>query len=402
MTNVPAISFTPTGATAPTESAISDGLWADFQEAFGGALNDSPATPQGQIITSLAAILGANNDLFLQLMNQIDPAFADGRMQDAIARIYYLSRIGARPTSVVCDCMGASGTIIPEGSLAQATDGTIYASTFAAAISDSGVASITFEAQEPGPIACPAGTLTSIYRVVPGWDAITNAADGIIGRATETRAELEERRLASVALNSRALVPSIRGAVLNVTGVIDAYVTENPGSSPVTTGGVTIAAHSLYACVYGGSDDDVAHAIWSKKPPGCGYTGSTTITVLDTESGYDPPYPSYSVTFQRAAPTQIYMAVSIANNSQVPSNAAILIRDAIVSAFSGADGGGRERIGGTVYALRYAGPIASLGSWVQLVSIAVGVSSSPTASDVVMDIDQMPVIDGANITVALV
>ncbi|MBU6430649.1 MAG: hypothetical protein KGR26_16645, partial [Cyanobacteria bacterium REEB65] len=75
-TNVPHPTLALTGVTVPAEADIIAGLELDFNAAFGGQLNFSPATPQGQLISALAAILGANNDLFLQFVNQVDPAFA--------------------------------------------------------------------------------------------------------------------------------------------------------------------------------------------------------------------------------------------------------------------------------------------------------------------------------------
>lgn len=401
-TNVPHPSFLSTGVVVPSESDIVAGLWKDFQASFDGALNESLVTPQGQLIMALAAILGANNDLFLQYVNQIDPAFADGRMQDAIGRIYYLTRIAAQPTSVICTCLGAAGTLIPAGSLAQATDDTVYQSVSPATIGSGGTASVTFRAITGGPISCPAGSLNKIYRVVPGWDSITNPADGVVGRDTESRTAFETRRRASVAANARGILDAVRGEVLAVDGVIDAYVTENATASAATIGGVSIAARSIYVCAYGGTDDDVAKAIWLKKSPGCAYTGSTTVTVTDDDSGYALPYPSYSVKFQRPTAVPIYISVSLANNAQVPSDAAMRVRDAIVAAFNGDDGGSGARIGSTVFALRFATSLAALGSWVQLVAITIGTSSSPTGTDVPININQIPTLDASHIAVALV
>lgn len=400
--NVPHSTFTATGVVAPSESDIRAGLWADFQDAFGGNLNESDATPQGQLVAALGAIIGGNNDLFLQFVNQVDPAYAAGRMQDAIARIYYLSRILATSTLVTCTCTGSAGTFIPAGSLAQSIDGTIYQSLGDATIGSGGTVAVPFAALTTGPIQCPAGSLTIIYRVISGWDSITNDADGVPGRDEETRADFENRRGQSVALNSTGILPSVRAAVLDVDGVADAYVTENSTASSVTVGGVAIAARSLYVAVFGGTDADVARAIWTRKPPGCGYVGGTTVTVTDSASGYSLPYPSYSVTFQRAAALPIYMAVQLANNGLVPADAVTQVRNAVVAAFGGADGGPRARIGATVYALRFAGAIAALGPWAQIVSITVGTTSTPTAADVTVNIDKMPTLTGANIAVTLV
>lgn len=400
-TNVPAAQFTPAGLVVPGESEIRAGLWADFQAAFGGNLNQSDATPQGQLVASIAATIGASNDLLLQLVNQIDPAFSSGRMQDAIGRIYYLNRIAATSTLVQANCIGAAGTVIPAGSLALASDGTIYQTLGSATIGVGGSVSVTFAALDTGPIACPAGALATIYRVVPGWDSVSNPTHGIVGRSEETAAEFEKRRSASVAGNATGILPAIRAAVLAVDGVIDAFVTENATGTSATIGGVSVAANSVYVAASGGTDADVAAAIWSKKPPGCAYTGSTTVSVSDTD-GYTPPYPSYSVKFTRPSALPIYFSIELADNGIVPADAEAQIRSAVVSAFNGGDGGQRARIGSTLYALRFAAAVTGLGAWAQLVDLKIGTSASPTASEVAVNIDRLPTLDPDNIAVALV
>lgn len=401
MTNVPAAAFDPVGLIVPSESEIKAGLWADFQSAFDGGLNQSDATPQGQLVAALTAVIGASNDLLLEYVNQVDPAFSSGRMQDAIARIYYLTRKEALDTIVTCTCTGAVGAVIPQGSLAVASDGTVYASLSAATIPPAGTIDVPFSALTSGPIPCPAGSLNAIYRAVSGWDTVSNAADGVIGRDTESRAQFEARRAESVAVNATGILPAIRGAVMNVEDVIDAYVTENATGTSATIGSVSIAARSLYVAVYGGADADIAAAIWARKPPGCGYVGGTTVTVVDNRSGYNLPYPSYSVKFQRAAALPVYIAITIADNGLVPSDAVAKIRAAVQAAFSGDDGGPRARIGSTLYALRYVAGIQAVGSWAQIISITIGTSASPTAADILIPIDKMPTLDDAHITVTL-
>lgn len=401
MSNVPSPSFTSAGLVVPTESEIKAGLWADFQSAFGGNLNESDATPQGQLVTSLTAVIGASNDLLLQYVNLVDPARSSGRMQDAIGRIYYQERIAAQPTIVTCTCTGQPGTVIPDASLAQATDGSLYQSLGSATISSGGTVSVVFAALDYGPTECAAGTLTRIYRVVPGWDAITNPSAGVPGRNVETATEFEARRAESVEQNATAIVQSIRGAVRSVDGVLDAHVRDNPTSSPVTIGGVTIAANSVYVAVQGGSSSSVAAAIWSKKPPGCGMTGSTSVTVQD-RTGYSPPYPSYTIKFQRPTAKRTYFAVQLADNGLVPADATTKVRDALLAAWNGDDGGRRVRIGATIYALRFASAVTALGGWAQLVTIKIGTSASPTSDNVTVGIDEWPTLDAADIAVTLV
>lgn len=401
-TNVPAPTLTPAGFAAPEELAVLAGLFADLQAAFGGALNPGLYTPQGQLATSLAALVASNNDQFLLLANQVDPAFSDGRFQDAIARIYFLERNPPLPTSVAVVLTGSPGTSIPAGSLAQATDGTIYQSLGDVSISGDGTAAGQFQALDTGPIDCPDGTLTRIYRAIPGWDAVSNPTDGVPGRVVETRAEFEQRRANSVALNAIGVLPAIRAAVLNVPDVLDAYVTENSAAAARTLAGVSIPPHTLYVAVVGGTDADVARAIWSKKNPGCDYYGNTTVTVQDTGSGYLIPYPEYDVTFQRPDPLPIYIDVELATNTGVPADAELQVQAVVLTAFNGQDGGTRARIGATLFASRFYAGIAALGNWVQIVSVNVGTAPNPFSDRTTVDMDQVPTLDANNITVALV
>lgn len=388
MTNVPIPAFTDTGFTSPEELAVLAGVLADFNAAFGGNLNTSVSTPQGQLATSLAAIVGAFNDLFVDFTNQVDPAYASGRMQDAIARIYFLSRRAATPTVVEATVSGASGAIIPVGSLAKATNGTIYQALTTVVIPLVGSASQQYAALTNGPIPLPAGSLNQIYRTVTGWDSITNATDGTIGQSEETRRDFETRRYLSVAGNATGILPAVRGAVLGVSGIVDAFVTENDTAANVVVGSQTILAHSLYVCVEGGSDADVARAIWTKKPPGCDYSGSTSVVVEDNNSGYVTP-PTYTVSFQRAASLAIGFDVKIANGPDVPGNAQALIAAAIAAVFPNV-----ARIGQRVYASSFVCAIAAIGDWVKINSVgvnggtsqAVGINQFPALGVVVVSL----------------
>ena len=121
MTSVPSPTFGPNGFVVPTEQAILAGVIADIQAAFNNKLNlsiDNPSslsTPQGQLASSMAALIGQANDTFLLQSQMTDPAYAFGRWQDAIARIYFVYRIGAQPTVLQIVCNGAVNVPIPVG-----------------------------------------------------------------------------------------------------------------------------------------------------------------------------------------------------------------------------------------------------------------------------------------------
>ena len=402
LSSVPKIQFTPAGLVIPAETAVLAGVQDDINAAFGGGLNPALETPQGQLASSQAAIIGDKNNEFALFVNQVDPQYAADRFQDAIGRIYFLTRKPATPTTVQATVNGLAGTVIPGGTLAQDTSGNTYACSGDVTIDATGSVSAEFQNIETGPIPCAAGTLTQVYQAVPGWDTITNAADGTLGSDVESRADFEYRRKNSVAKNGTGTPQAIYAEVFALADVLDVYVKDNPTGSAVNTGSTNypIAAHSIYVAVVGGSDADVAAAIWRKKDLGCDTNGNSSATVVD-QSGYSYPQPSYSIKFQRPASLAVKFAVRIVNDPSLPSNIVTLVKNAIIARFNGADGTTRERIGATILASRYYGAVVSVASNVSLLDVLIG-TSSPTLTQINVGIDQRPTVSAADITVTLV
>lgn len=400
MTNIPAIQFTDTGLILPTETSILNGAFVDIDDAFGGGVKQNLKTPQGQLATSIAKIVADKNEEIAYVTNQVDPDYADGLWQDAIGRIYFLERKTATPTVVVCECGGEAGKIIAAGSKATDLSGNVYFCVDGGTIPSGGVISLNFQNLKTGPIPCPANSLIYIYQADSGWDTITNAGTGVPGTDVEGRAEFEARRRASVALNAHGSKESIYSAVFNVADVTDCYVTENVTSSPVDVGvtDYAVAGHSVYVAVVGGSNEDVAQAIASKKDLGCNMNGDIEVTAYDYS--YSAPYPEYTIKFVRPSALAIKIAVSIVAKSTLPSDIATQIKEAIVSAFSGGDGGERARIGGTIYASRFYASVALVHSSVAIISVLIGTATA-TLTSVVAGIDQVPTIQASDITVTV-
>lgn len=401
-TAVPDIQFTPTGLILPTDTAILTGVQSDQQKAFGGNLSLTLSSPQGQLAQALAAIVSDKNAQIAEIVNQVDPANAAGVMQDAIGAIYFMKRIAASGTLVAGTCSGLAGTTIPAGAIAQDTAGNQYSLLSPVTIASSGSVVGQFQCLTTGPIACPTGTLTTIYKAISGWESVTNTAAGVPGVDEESRADFELRRQNSVAKNALGSVPAVLAAVLEVPNVLDAYVTENSTNATVNTGPTNypIVANSIYVAVAGGAAADVAFAIWRKKSLGCPYNGNTTFTYTDSSAGI-LPYPTYTVKWETPTSVPVFFAVDIVNNTSVPANITQLVQDAILAAFNGQDGGSRARIGSTLYAGRYFAGISAIGNGVELLSIGIGTSASPTATSLAMGIDQLPTLTAADITVTL-
>lgn len=402
-TNVPQIAFTPQGPVIPAESDILAGVQEDINYAFGGGLNPGLTTPQGQLATSLTAIIADKDAEIAYICNQVDPQYASGRFQDAIGRIYFLTRQAALATVVQCVLTGLPTTVVPAGTLAQDTSGNTYVLTASVTIPSGGTVISSWQNLVTGPIPCPANTLTRVYKQVNGWDAINNPLVGVLGRNVETPAEFELQRQNSVAVNARGSVQAIQAAVYAVPGVIDCYVIDNTTGSTRNTGSSNypMLPHSLYVGVVGGDATAIANAIWLKKDTGCDYNGNTQVTVQDTSPQYTSPFPSYLVKYNIPTNTPVLYAVQIAASATLPSNIVALVQAAIIAQFTGATGLVPARMGAAIVGSSYYGAVLSAYPAMTLLSILVGIST-PTLPQVIMGIDQEPVISAGNISVTLV
>lgn len=399
---VPKIKFTAAGLVIPAETDLLAGVQADMNAAFGGGLNPALETPQGQLASSQAAVIADKNNEIATVVNQVDPQYSADRFQDAIGRIYFLTRKPATPTAVTATLTGLAGTVIPAGTLAQDTSGNTYAASGVATIGITGTIDAQFQNIKNGPIPCAAGTLTQVYQAVPGWDAITNVADGTMGQNVESRTDFEYRRKNSVALNGKGTPGAIYAEVFALADVLDVYVKDNPSGTTVNTGSTNypLLPHSVYVAVVGGADADIAAAIWRKKDVGCDYNGNTSVVVTD-DSGYNYPQPTYVVKFERPAALPVKFAVQLVNDVSLPSNITQLVQNAIIARFNGADGTTRERMGSLILASRYYGAVVSVAPNVSLISVLIG-TSTPTLSQVAVGIDQKPTLSVADISVTLV
>lgn len=403
-TAVPAVSFSTSGLDVPDEADILAGRLTDLANALGTSMSKDLTTPQGQIAISDTAIIADKNNQLLAIVNQINPDFSSGRFQDGIGRIYFLDRISATGTTVTATCTGLVGRTIPAGSLAQDVNGYIYESVDAGTIGADGSVNIVFKNRTTGPIACPSGTLNQIYQAIDGWSGITNSVAGVLGNDVESRSNFEVRRRQSVARNSSNQDGSILAALLATTNVLDAYVWSNRTASAVTKGAtsVSVAAHSVWICVYGGADADVAEAIFNTYNPGCNFNGSTTYTVYDN-TNYEAPYPEYVMQWQKATTTPVYFKVTLDSSLNPPSDITSEVQTMVQTVFNGSyDGIAKARIGATINAGKYYAPVISISpDSVGILSLEVSLDGVTFTPSVTMGIDQVPTIQASDITVVL-
>ena len=389
--HVPPVRFTPQGLQIPTETEVLNGVLADFNDAFGGGLNLNLETPQGQLASSLAAVIADKNNVIAELVNQIHPEYAEGVMQDAIAQIYFLQRKPATDSAVVCEFVGLPGTQIPQGFIVQDAAGNQWALQQEIGIPISGKVIGTLIAA--GQIEAPAHSVNVIYQALVGLDRVDNPRPAVPGRAEESRAEFAERRRRSVAINAHGTPQAVYANVFALDEVRDVYVIDNPKGQNVQAGATnyTLKPHSIYVAAVGGDDTAVAEAVLRYAGSGCDFNGNTEITVYD--HSYNDPKPAYQVAFMRPNELPVYFCIKIERGAFIGADAAI--KQAVINAFKG-------RIGANLYAIGYVAPVVKAVPNVHVLDVEIGLSAGSMGNSVSVGIDQTPVVRAENIEVVSV
>lgn len=400
-----------TGVYADPTETIRQDVRAAWTAAFAGdglpPLDIDPATPAGQLIDGEVAEIAAKNAQLLFLANMFNPKTAEGRWQDALGYIYFLTRKLDEPTVVTCRATGLEGTVIPYGTLVQSLDGYTFICNRAVTIGPAKWAETSFRCAVTGPIEVAPHTITSIVTTIPGWDTITNDSAGATGRNIETRAEFEARRAASVAANAHGSVSSVYGAIANLPGVLDLAVLENIGPDPIVKYGVTVPGHGITVCVYGGEDEAIAEAIYRKKDNGADTGGNTVINYRNAD--YHNAVYTYKIL--RPEPANFWMRVVLGGSGPVDPVVEESVKASVYRDFYGmstVSGNARVGLASTVYASRFYKAVMSVDGVQNLhkVEIALGDETTPTSAAAYTDMlpirgDQEPVIATDNILVVV-
>lgn len=317
--------LTQTGVILPDTADLRNVVESEFRDAFGADLDVSPETPQGVLIVAetLARDRVVRNNA--ALANQINPNLAGGVFLDAIWGLTGGQRVAATP-SIVRDVIltGVPGTIVPAGSLASVGEEGPQFALLSTVILTSGSATGTFQSVDLGSIPAPVSELTRIVSGVLGWETVSNPFPAEIGRDEESDIAARIRRRQTLAAQAITLPEAIMSGIYTIEGVRSAVFRENVTNAPITIEGVTLAPHSVFVCVDGGTDQNVAAMLLRKKSIGAGWNGSTTVDVTDPFTGQ-----VYEVSFSRPDPVPVFVRVTVRGGTTF-SDVPALVRQAMI------------------------------------------------------------------------
>lgn len=309
-----------TGMHIPTYAEIRDDLIQQMKSIFGDDIYIDEDSKDYQQISIFAKKIFDTNALGLLVYNNRTANTAIGIGLDNICALVGIKRKPATYSTVQLTVTGDAGTVITYG---KATDGT-YTWNLPASITipDNGTIVVEATCNESGTITAAANTINTIVTPIFGWISVTNTYTASPGTNQETDAELRARYANATYQPTKTVLEGLIENIEALEGVARVKLYENDTNVADSNG---LPPHSITAVVEGGSDDDIATAIYFKKTPGC-YTNGTTSVELTTLSGSQT-----TIRFYRPTYKQVYVKVSIKQLSGYNSNYAEDIKLAIVN-----------------------------------------------------------------------
>lgn len=300
--------LTPTGFVAPSVQEIITDLNTSILTVVDAGLDLAPDQPIGQTIGIFAEKLAEVWELMSTVYNSLNPDAAEGNLLDNVSAITGTRRRSATYSKVVGTLNLNTGVTVNAGSVVAVAGQPTNTWVLQAPVTNSGGSAAnfpgTFNSSLPGPFAANAGTLTVINTPAVGWNSITNATDAVQGIAQDTDAVLRAKRQAELAAAGSCTAPAILADVLEVPGVISAFIFENDTD---LTDSSNLTPHAIRVVVWDGpapaaTNNSIAQAIWNNKPAGTQTNGVTFGIAVDTTGVFRIVY------FDRAQQVPIYFS----------------------------------------------------------------------------------------------
>lgn len=282
-------SLTAGGLTIQQQPDIVANLTTGYTSIYGADINLGPNTPDGQMMNIYATAQEDNLELLQAVYNMFSLVNAFGVQLDNIGQLLGVIRQGGTYTQAqVLVTVSQALTLLGQDALVGNPSATVFTVADQAGnqyqlltthvFGGAGAATLTFVAVNIGQILTSANTITTVLTPILGVTSVNNPSTGgdVIGTTEETDSAYRVRMAQSFQLAAIGPADAVRAQMLNIPGVLDAFVPEND------TGGIIdgVFANGIMNIVNQGvvPDASVAQAIYAKKSSGCQQTRGFVMT----------------------------------------------------------------------------------------------------------------------------
>ena len=286
--------LTPEGYKARTLNEIIEEISGTLKATFGNSFDTSPESPDGQLIGIFSEQIFNSEQAAQAVYQSSDPDIAQATQLEYVSDYSGVYRQEATFTKVVVVFSGVAGSAIPMGVTAATLDGLDFTTDVNSIVGEETSATSI----KVGSYEVAMNTVTELKTALVGVTSVTNPNVGVTGKERESDAQLRNRRAWSTITQGNNTVESIYAELLR-RGADFVSVQSNETDVPVEG----IPPKAFQTLVVGLSDDDIAEAIFSKKPIGIPAFGNTNVVVKDSK-GY-----SHSIGFSR--PTSVLIDITL-------------------------------------------------------------------------------------------
>jgi len=299
--------------------------------------NLDPSTPDGLKMANDAEIFYILDETLQQAYNSKDPNKAKGNDLDIVCSLTGTIRSSGSPSNTTLTFTATPGTLIPSGNRFESViTGSRWSTDQAVTADSGGHATVNATCTVVGPTQADQNTITRIVDVVAGLASATNAAPATPGSDGQRDEQLRVTRATAVGRPGNNQIDSMTGELFGVPGVRRVKVYENDTNIGTVTvdNPYGLPPHSIAPVIDGGTDDDVAMAIYLKKNPGALlYQAGTPFSVEVTS----PRYPTNKKVIKASRPLYVdmIMIINVNNDGTLPPNADQLIKEAVMEYAAG-------------------------------------------------------------------
>jgi len=323
--------ITPEGFVPKTENEYFDDE-IELYQSIDPDWNLDASSPDGLKAASDAEVFVNLDEAAQAAYNSKDPNKARDLELNIVSSITGVKRDDGSPSTISNVTMtGVNGTIIPAGSTIQSSFDETQWVTDAEVTITGGVGSTTVTAVDNGATAADIDTITVIVDSVGGWQTVTNTVVAALGKDRETNAALRLRREITVGRPGNNQIDSMLGELGAVDNIGRFKIYENDTNATDANG---LPAHSIAVLAEGGTDADVALAIYVKKNPGVFLHPASTPVVVNVQSPVHPTN-TKDITFSRPVGDPMTVVVAITNDGTLVASTEQDVKDSILEYING-------------------------------------------------------------------
>lgn len=313
-----------TGLHIPTYNDILEDMIAAMKQIYGDDIYLDNSSPDYQLLSIFALKQSDTLQAMAYAYNARSPETAIGASLDSVVKLNGIKRKTASQSTCQVKITGTPFTQIVDGAVRDRA-GLTWDLPSSVVIDSSGMTYTVATCRTAGAVSALAGDISQIETPTYGWVSVTNEVAAVLGNAQETDAQLRERQTISTANPSQTMLDGTKGAIAALKNVSRYAVYENDTnvSSVTDDNPYGLPAHSVTCVAEGGTDEDVAEAIFLHKGIGCYTNGDVEVQYTDQNDYIN------RVRFFRPVYKDIFVKVVIKKYTGYISTMTVKVREAV-------------------------------------------------------------------------